>query len=149
MPETYGRAHDGELDIGGSCFGAILVDVLDPFLMIAQVVRGDSDNLDAPFLEFLRKMGNFGKFSGANGCEIARMREQDRLAIATMKVHHQFISGDESTHPRVADPFMEFNWASSSQGLKIGCNASKAEGGHLFTVVVRQEGPEGSALRLI
>lgn len=73
---------DRKLDIGRSIFRSKLVDVLDPVLMIFQVVCRQPDHFHISLFEFALKTRDFGEFGSADGGKISWMREQNCLACA-------------------------------------------------------------------
>ncbi len=48
------RTHDGELDIGRAELGTPVVNVLDPLLVVAEAIRGYTDELHIALLEVRR-----------------------------------------------------------------------------------------------
>jgi hypothetical protein len=72
---TYYR----ELDICGSNFSSVFVDVLDPVFMVVQAVGRDADELDVPFGKLRRTTSDFAKLGGADRSKVSRVREEDGL----------------------------------------------------------------------
>lgn len=67
------------MNIGRRDFGTKLFNILDPFMVILQTVGGDPDDFDVALLEVISTASDFTQFSGADRCEIARMREKNSL----------------------------------------------------------------------
>jgi hypothetical protein len=44
-------AHDWELYVSRACLGSIFIDVLDPFVMTLQSIRGNADDFDVSLCE--------------------------------------------------------------------------------------------------
>lgn len=73
--------HDGVLDIGGSDLGAERVNVLDPFMMLLEAIGRDANDLYISLLEVLGTSSNLTELGSADGGEVSRVREEDRLMI--------------------------------------------------------------------
>ena len=71
--------YNGIANIRGSNFGAIFVNILDPFFMVSKAVGRNTNNLDVTFLKIGLATSNFSKFSSADRGEVSRMREKDYL----------------------------------------------------------------------
>ncbi len=74
-----GLIYNGELDIGRSKLGAIFVDILDPCMVVLETIGRDTDHLHITGCKIRSAASDFTKLSGADGREIARVREQDGL----------------------------------------------------------------------
>jgi hypothetical protein len=70
-----GNTYDGELDVGGPDFAAKVVDVLDPLVVVVEVVGGDADDLDIALCKVLRAARDLAELSRADRCEICSMNE--------------------------------------------------------------------------
>jgi hypothetical protein len=56
-------AYDGELDVSWANFGADLVDIIDPCLVRIEVVRRETNELDAAGSKVGGTTGDLAKFS--------------------------------------------------------------------------------------
>lgn len=70
---------DGELDVCWSNFATVVIDVLNPLVMVFEAVGGDSNHLDIALGEVWGAARNLPKLSRADGGKISRMREQNSL----------------------------------------------------------------------
>ena len=74
--------HDGELHIRRARgLAAVLVDVLDPVVVLLQVVRGDANDLYVALLEVLRAARHLAELGRAHGREVARVGEENGLRV--------------------------------------------------------------------
>jgi len=104
---AVGVGDNGELDVGGGDFAAVLVDVLDPFRVVVEVVGGDADDLDVALCKVGCATCDFAELGRADGCKVSRVREEDT--------------------PRVTEPFVEVDRADGGLCVKVGGNAAETE----------------------
>lgn len=95
--------NDGELDLGA---GDIL-DVVDPALVAAEGVGGETDQLDAALLELGLKAGHLAELGGADGGVVLGVGEED--------------------DPVVANKLVEVNGTRGGVSLEVGGNGAQAE----------------------
>jgi len=75
-------SYDWEFDLRGCNLGSILIDVLDPFLMLVKAIGRDSDDFDVALFEIFGATGNLTELGGADGGEISGMGEENGLLDA-------------------------------------------------------------------
>lgn len=102
--------NDGELHVGWSVTRAEVVDIFDPLVVVFEAIGRNSNEFDIALSKVISAASDLAKLSGADWCKVSGMREENR--------------------PRVANPFVELDRASSSLCFKIGGNVSEAKGGH-------------------
>jgi hypothetical protein len=71
--------HDRELHVGRADLGSILVDILDPFVVLCQSVRRNTNEFDVSLSEVFRAPGDFTELGRAHWGEVSRVREQNGL----------------------------------------------------------------------
>jgi hypothetical protein len=95
--------NNGELQIAA----ADLVDILDPFAVAVNGVRGQTDQLDSSSCKFRLEFGECSEFRCADWGEIFGMREQH--------------------NPLVTDEFMEVDGPLSGLSVKVWRNRAEAQ----------------------
>jgi len=74
------ETRDGELNVGGSVnLRAIVIDILDPVMMVCEAISGDADDLHVALFEVLSATSDLTEFGRADRGEISGMGEQDCL----------------------------------------------------------------------
>lgn len=101
--------------------------------MVFEAIGRNPNEFDIALSKVISAASDLAKLSGADGCEVSGMREENRLHghLSTSRGS----SHKKLAHPRVADPFVELDRSSSSLCFKIGGNVSKAKGGHCIVYV--------------
>lgn len=84
-----------------------LVNVLDPALVAATSIGGQTDQLDASLGELGLELGKGAKLGGADGGEVFRVREEN--------------------NPTVADELVEVDGTFGGLGLEVRGNRAQAE----------------------
>jgi hypothetical protein len=64
------KKYDGELNIGGPNFASISVDVLNPFLVVVEIVRGNADYFHVALGKIPRTTCDFPELGCADGGEV-------------------------------------------------------------------------------
>lgn len=95
------------MHVGRGKLGAVFVDVLYPFVMVGQVVGGDTNDFDVALRKVWAATSDFAELGGANRGEVARMREENA--------------------PGVTEPLMEPYLPGSGLCLEVGCNAAETK----------------------
>lgn len=72
-------AHDGKLHIGGCKFGAVVVDILYPSMMIVETIGRNADHFDTSLLKVLGTASDFTELCCANWGEITGMGKENGL----------------------------------------------------------------------
>jgi hypothetical protein len=119
-------AYDWELDRGRAhSLPAKLFDVLNPSAVLFEPVRAEADNLDVALCKVGRAPCDLTKLRRTHWREVVGVREEDTLSqrLSTHSQHRK----EDKTHPGVAKPVMELDFALGGLGLKVWCNTSKAE----------------------
>jgi hypothetical protein len=75
----YCRTHNRELHIGRAYLGSILVDILDPFVVALQSIRGNADDFDVSLCEVFCAPSDFSELGRAHRGEVTGVGEQDGL----------------------------------------------------------------------
>lgn len=65
----------GKLDVRRSNLGAIGVDVLDPFVVVVEIICRNTNDLDVALCKIRCAASNLTQLGGAHGGKISRMRE--------------------------------------------------------------------------
>lgn len=60
-------------------FGAILIDILHPRMVVFKAIGRNTNELDAPFLEVRGTTSDLTQLGGTNRSEISRMGKEDCL----------------------------------------------------------------------
>jgi len=102
--------NDGELHVGWSVSSAEVVDIFDPLVVVFEAIGRNSNEFNIALSKVISAASDLAELSGADGCKVSGMREENR--------------------PRVADPFVELDGSNSSLCFKIRGNISEAKGGH-------------------
>lgn len=102
--------NDGELHVGWSVSRAEVVDIFDPLAVVFEAIGRNSNEFNIALSKVTSAASDLAELSGADGCKVSGMREENR--------------------PRVTNPFVELDRSSSSLCFKIRGDISEAKGGH-------------------
>ncbi len=71
--------HDGEFNAGRCKLAPVVVDILNPFAVLFEPVGGETDHFHIAFFEVVGTACDLTELGGADGREVARVREEDCL----------------------------------------------------------------------
>jgi hypothetical protein len=122
--------YDGELDVSWANFCADLVDIVDPCLVRTEVVRRETNDLDAASSKVGGTTSDLSKFRRADlrsrNWEI-RLRERSGTAEGQSNAYGcEVCRVGEEDSPRVADPLVELNGSLCGLGFEIGGDRTEA-----------------------